>query len=102
MEEKISKKNLNIIAGIIILAILVFLFGNRNFHSVLILREKLDKLNMEISKLKQDNTRLEEELRMVKESPEYFEDLARKKLGMIKPGETKYKIVPKKGSSNNQ
>ena len=102
MEEKVSKKNINIIAGIIILAILVFLFGNRNFHSVLILREKLDKLNMEISRLKKDNTRLEEELSMAREKPEYFEDLAREKLGMIKPGETKYKIVSKKGSSNNK
>lgn len=93
MAWKINKKNINIIVAFVILCILIFLFGNRNFRSVLLLGEKSKKLHKEIMNLKTENSRLKNELQQIKENPEYFEDLARKRLGMIKPGETKYKIV---------
>ena len=93
MAWEINKRTINIIVGLIILLILIFLFGNKNFRSVLLLGEKIDNLRAEINKLKAENAMLKKELQQIKENPEYFEDLARKRLGMIKPGETKYKLV---------
>lgn len=93
MAEKVSKRTINIIVALVILGILVFLFGNRNFRAVIILGERIERLKKDIEKLNENNVRLEDELRQIKENPEYFENLARKKLGMIKPGEKKYKFV---------
>lgn len=93
MAGKISKRTINFIVAVIILCALIFLFSNRNFRTVIILGERMEKIHKEIEELKESNARLEEELRQIKENPEYFEDLARKRLGLIKPGETKYKLV---------
>ena len=92
-----NKRTLNVIIAIIILCVLIFLFGNKNFRSVLFLGERIEKLKQDIEKLKEDNVRLEEELRQIKENPEYFENLSRKRLGLIKPGETKYKLISPEG-----
>ena len=102
MAEKINKRTLNIIIALIILFVLIFLLSNKNFRSVVILNERIKKLKKEIEELKAGNARLEEELRQMKENPEYFEDLARKKLGMIKPGEKKYKLVSPEKSDNGK
>ena len=77
----------------VILVVVIFLLSNKNFRSVVILNERIEKLKKSIEELEADNARLEEELRQMRENPEYYEDLARKKLGMIKPGEKKYKLV---------
>ncbi len=102
MAEKISKRTANIVIALVILGILIFLFGNRNFRAVIILGERIEGLKKDIEKLKAHNVRLEDELRQIKENPEYFEDLARKKLGMIKPGEKKYKLVSPEGKQEDK
>ena len=95
MKERfpIQKKTLNAIIAVAVFCVLIYLLGNRNFRTVLFLGEEIKKLNSEIEDLKVRNRKLEEEFRRIKEDPSYFEELARKKLGMIKPGETKYKLV---------
>ena len=93
MAKQINKRTINIVVALIILLALIFLLSNKNFRSVVILNERMKKLQNEIEELKASNAKLEEELKQMKENPEYFEDLARKKLGMIKPGEKKYKLV---------
>jgi len=88
-----SGKTLKIIIAVLAFAAFLYLIGNRNFRAVLYLGEEITKLKSEVSHLKNENVRLEGELRRIKEDPSYFEELARKKLGMIKPGETKYKVI---------
>ena len=100
MAREISKRTINIIIALVILVVVIFLLSNKNFRSVVILNERIEKLKKSIEELEADNARLEEELRQMRENPEYYEDLARKKLGMIKPGEKKYKLVsPEKPGS---
>lgn len=41
-----------------------------------------------------ENEQLAEERRRLQEDPEYLESIARKKFGIIKEGETIYKILP--------
>jgi len=83
-----------IVIAVIITAIFVFLFGNRNFRKLLVMSEEVKKLQQNIDKLKKENAFLKKEMEDIKTDPEYFEYLARKKLGLIKPGELKYKLIP--------
>jgi len=46
-----------------------------------------------IACLEEENRGLKEELEAMKSDPGYFESLARRELGLIKPGETKYKFI---------
>ncbi len=47
-----------------------------------------------IQQLTLENEELIEERRRLQEDPEYLESIARKKFGIIKEGETIYKILP--------
>ncbi len=78
---------------IVIIGVLVFLFANKNFQTLLVLNKKIAKLKQRIKGLEEDNKRLKEELEAVKNDPEYIEGLAREELGLIKPGETKYRFI---------
>jgi cell division protein FtsB len=78
---------------IIIIGVLIFLFANKNFQTLLILNKEIAGLRQRIEGLNEENKRLEEELEAAKNDPEYIENLARRELGLIKPGETKYKFI---------
>lgn len=54
-------------------------------------REKV-KLEAEIEALKDENRILRQKLDRVQTDPGYVEDEARKKLGLVKPGETVYRL----------
>jgi cell division protein FtsB len=75
------------------IGLLIFLFANKNFQTLLILNKEIAQLRQRMAGLKEKNRELEEELEAVKKDPEYFESLARKELGLIKPGEKKYKFI---------
>jgi len=47
-----------------------------------------------IKALELKNKKLEQEGRFLKNNPEYLEKVAREKMGLIRQGETVYKIVP--------
>ncbi len=54
-------------------------------------REKL-KLEAEIETLQDENRILRQKLERLKSDPAYVEDEARKKLGLVRPGETVYRL----------
>jgi len=89
-QKRVHKKILILIA---ISGVLLFLFANKNFQALLMLKREIAQLRERIEGLKQANKELEEELEAVKNDPEYFESQARKELGLIKPGERKYKFI---------
>lgn len=95
MRISIHKKRIHrkILILIVIIGVLIFLFANKNFQTLLVLKKEIVQLKQRIAGLKEDNRELEEELEAMKNDPEYFESLARRELGLIKPGETKYKFV---------
>jgi len=89
-EKKVRKR---ILLLILILSILVFLFSNRNFRTLMTLQKEKKRLQRYLGVAKEENKELKRKLEMYKTDPGYLEDLAREKLGMIKPGEVKYKFI---------
>jgi len=89
-KKKVHRK---VLILIIMIGVLIFLFANKNFQTLLILNKEIVQLKQKIAGLKEENRELEEELEAMKNDPEYFESLARRELGLIKPGETKYKFL---------
>ena len=53
-----------------------------------------DQYEDDIKRLEREQARLKEELRLLKEDPEYLEKVAREKMGLIREGEMIYKILP--------
>jgi cell division protein FtsB len=63
------------------------LFGDRGFIETMRARREYDQLAASIARLKGDNARMREEARRLREDPEAVEELARKELGLVRPGE---------------
>jgi len=95
MRINIHKKRIHrkILILIVIIGVLIFLFANKNFQTLLILNKQIAQLKQRIEGLKEENKSLKEELEAAKNDPEYIESLARREFGLIKPGETKYKFI---------
>jgi len=89
-KKRVYRKIL-ILIGII--GVVIFLFANKNFQTLLFLNKEIGELKERLTSLEEENKRLEEELQAIKNDPEYIESLAREELGLIKPGETKYKFI---------
>ena len=89
-KKRIHKK---ILILIVIIGVLIFLFVNKNFQTLLSLNKEISELKQRMGGLEEENRGLKEELEAMKNDPEYFESLARRELGLVKPGETKYKFI---------
>ena len=63
------------------------LVGDRGLLAMLRARHEYDELAATISRQRSDNARLREEARRLKEDPEAIEEIARRELGLIRPGE---------------
>ena len=50
-------------------------------------RQEYDALSATIARQRADNARLREEARRLREDPSAIEEIARRELGLIKPGE---------------
>jgi cell division protein FtsB len=64
------------------------IIGDRGLLDTLRARRQYDDLSASIARLRHENARLREEARRLKEDPDAIEELARRELGLIKPGET--------------
>jgi len=95
MRISIHKKRIHrkILILIVIIGVVIFLFANKNFQTLLILNKEIVQLKQRIAGLEDENKRLKEDLEAMKNDPEYIESLAREELGLIKPGETKYRFI---------
>jgi cell division protein FtsB len=84
-----------VVAGAIIVDGLV---GERGLLAMLRARREYDVLSTTIERQKADNARLREEARRLKDDPSAIEEVARRELGLIKPGERVFiiKDVPPK------
>ena len=78
----------------VILAVLV-LFGNGGMRSIISQRIEFTKLNKKLEAIEMENRDLRIRLYNFENNSMYIEREARKKLGLIQPGEIKYKFVNK-------
>lgn len=58
------------------------------------MRQKNRKLESDIKRLKAENIALSLEKEKLETDPNYLEQVAREKLGIVKKGETVYRLVP--------
>jgi cell division protein FtsB len=63
------------------------LVGDRGLLAMLRARQDYDELTATIARQRADNGRLREEARRLREDPAAIEEVARRELGLIKPGE---------------
>ena len=63
------------------------LVGDRGLLAMLRARHDYDELSATIARQRTDNARLREEARRLKDDPSAIEEIARRELGLIKPGE---------------
>ena len=63
------------------------LFGERGLLAMLRARHEYDLLSAAIARQRADNARFREEARRLKEDPTAIEEIARRELGLIRPGE---------------
>ena len=86
--------------SLIIIVILFAVLAIYVFTPCIIEQRKLNKqitgLKNEIKKVRESNEKLTKEIISLKNDPLYIEKLARKELGLIKPGEVIYKLKPDK------
>lgn len=80
-----------VLIGISIGGGLLFLYGAGLLRWAEITAQK-SALESEVARLKQENLRLYEEARRLREDPAYAEAIARRELGFVRPGETKIKF----------
>ena len=73
-----------VVAGAILVDGLV---GDRGLVAMLRARNQYDGLSVTIARQRAENARLREEARRLKEDPAAIEEVARRELGLIKPGE---------------
>ena len=76
-------------ALLVVSAVLVIdaLVGDRGFLAMLEARQQYRQLEEALARSRAENNRLREEARRLREDPAAIEELARRELGLIKPGE---------------
>jgi cell division protein FtsB len=68
------------------------LIGDRGLFAMLRARQEYENAAATIAQLRADNARLREQVRRLREDPAAIEEVARRELGLIKPGETVFII----------
>ena len=63
------------------------LVGERGLLAMLRAQQEYDQLSAEISRQRAENARLREQVRRLTEDPGAIEEIARRELGLIRPGE---------------
>ncbi len=71
----------------------LIVFGNNGLVDNYILKEKMKILREENAQITKENDDLKREIALLKNNPRYIENTARKELGMVKKGDTVYRIV---------
>ena len=77
----------------VVLFVLFVIFLVPKLVHIFSLRDRSQNLEIELKKLRIENTRLENELRLLREDPVYLEKVARQKFNKVKEGEIVYKVV---------
>lgn len=90
-----KQKKVLILIGIIAVILLVAFtvtFTEKGFYAYYQLKTEKEQLENQIDSLKNTNDSLRKEIKLLQNSDEKIEKVAREKYGMIKPGEKVYKF----------
>lgn len=89
-----GKKNLLTISLLIIIGLMFTyaVFGNRGVLRILQAQEQKEALEQQLAELKQQQVQLKLEIERLQKDKNYWEQLARTKLGMVREGELIYHL----------
>ena len=73
-----------------------FFFGDMGVFKYVQMRDHARQLEQELKDLERANADLRTEIRRTQNDPARIEELARERLGYVRPGETVYQIVKEK------
>ena len=82
--------------SLFIIVVVIALLFLPSYSKMQELKQKNQEFVERIAQLEAKNKNLEEERQHLINNPEYLEKVAREKMGLIRQGETVYKIVPAK------
>ena len=94
--QRAQRRGRRILAGLFFFVVCVLvvdaLVGEKGLLAMRKARQDYQALESALSTARSENARLREEARRLREDPRAVEDLARRELGLIKPGETLFII----------
>lgn len=97
--EPATTGNNNLITVLLLVIILAMLgyaiFGDRGVVRILQAERQKQQLEEQLTSLQQQQQQLREEIDRLKHDKDYWEQLARTKLGMVREGEVIYHLPPK-------
>ena len=73
-------------------------YGGQSLSRVWTLKKEVDTLEREVGALRAETARLTADVDRLRTDPDYIEQIAREKLGLVKPGERVLKLPPASGS----
>jgi cell division protein FtsB len=76
-----------LVVFVAIIVIVDTLVGERGLVAMLRARKEYDELSQAIARQRAENTQLREEARRLREDPSAIEEVARRELGLMRPGE---------------
>jgi len=93
---------MKILAGIFIVLISLIQFriwwGDGSYREIDQLKQKIEEQKTQNEQLMVQNAQLKKEIDALRNNPQVLEEKSRENLGLIKPGETFYRIVPKQNN----
>jgi cell division protein FtsB len=92
LNKTLRKKSVQITLLISLPAISFMLFSNKGIIQRLNLESEKKNIQIKIEQAREERNRLEEESKALDSDPKAIEKVAREKFGMIREGETVYKI----------
>ena len=87
-----------VLAFVTVVIVIDAVVGEKGLLALLKARRDFQAVEASLSRARSENARLREEARRLREDPSAIEEIARRELGLIKPGEKLFIIrdVPKK------
>jgi len=86
--SKIKGKGLPLLlVGLILLVWYFSLFGEKGLIKIIQLKRERDRIIADVSHIEDENRRLQEEIKRLREDSRYLESVARRDLGLIKENE---------------
>ncbi|MCW8876423.1 MAG: septum formation initiator family protein [Kangiellaceae bacterium] len=70
-------------------------WGEGSYREIELLKQQIAEQQKQNDLLKKENEILRKEILALRTNPQVLEEKARENLGLIKPGETFYRIIPK-------
>ena len=80
--------------SLFILTVIILALFLPSYSTMQDLKKKNQEYARRITALEEKNKKFEEERHLLQTDPEYVEKVGRETMGLIRPGETVYKIVP--------